>query len=207
MELIDRVSALIEQGQESKLTTVVEQLEAKTVLPVELQDKLAAMGDTPISEPKVFKAIEKAEDEGYAVIALNILSEPEIIKYDAVVIGDFIHAVTLRVKSYKTEDGIFKTTVNTEGCRLPNFIEVDKIRKVMIKRDALLKAWMEAAEGKGKMKAQDGFVNIVTELSDLCIKISGLDTESLSDWEKALIMTQVIETAANAFSSSMGKKS
>lgn len=207
MPLIDRVNSLVEKGYEAKLTQVVEQLEKEVVLPEELQAKLDSLGDTPMAEPELFEAINNAEQDGKVAIALLALSEEEIVKFKASDVGNFIHAVEQKIVSQKDSSGVFKSTPATEACRLPNFIECELIRKLLVTRDACVKKWVATKTDKGKATAMKEFEKFVKDLSEKALEISGLDQEGLTDWEKALVIAQVMATSTDAFLCATGKPS
>lgn len=206
MEFIDRIKILVDNGNEAKLTPIVEQLEKVVALPEALQTKLDSLGNTPISEPIIYEAITKSGEEGIISVALNSLTEDEIEAHSAEVIGTFVNAVTHRVSQLKDDAGIYKTTPNTEGCKLPNFIQCDQIRRLSEAQAEVVKKWVETQSEKAKEKAMKDFEKATQTLSDKAISISGLDIETLSDWEKALVVAQVIETATDAFKSATGKR-
>jgi len=202
MTTIERVTKLLDQGQESAILSVIERLEAKASLPSALSEKLDALGNTPVAEPKVYEAINSGDA---ITVALNVLSEDEIKKYEAVEIGTFIHEVEQKITGYKDANGIFKSTPNTEDCRLPNFMEADQIRKLFIKQNTLMKEWGAASDAKAKAKISKSLGETSEALSALIMGISGLDTESLTDWEQALVVTQISGAANNAFLTAQGK--
>jgi hypothetical protein len=198
----ERIALLIEGGHEARISALADRLEVTSTLPEALATKLNALGETPISEPQVYEAIESGDAIN---IALNTLSEDEIKQFTAVEIGSFVHAVDLRVKGYRFEDGTFKSTPSTEDCNLPNFIEADKLRKAFVKqRDTMVK-WQDAPVGKEKDKLIKDVTKVSTELDTLIMEISGLDKDTLTDWEKGLVITMVAGAANNAFLSAQGK--
>ena len=202
----DRINKLIDEGHEGKLLPIVEHLEKVVTLPEPLQDKLKSFGNTPVLEPILYEAITKSGEEGLLTVALNALSEDEIVQYSAAEIGVFVNTVTHKITHLKDDDGIFKTTPNTEGCKLPNFIQCDQIRRLSEAQAGIVKKWMETGTDKAKEKAMKDFEKAVKATSDKALEISGLDVSVLSDWEKALVTSQVIETATDAFKSATGKR-
>lgn len=200
MTINDRVAKLVENGYESALTPVVERLEAKAGVPESLQEKFEALGNTPISEPVIYEAINSGELD---TLALHLLSETEINTFSASEIGDFLFAVEKKVSDYKNEDGSFKSTPNTEDCRLPNFLESAQIRKLFIKQNDLVAKF---AEAKDKDKLTKQVQAVSKEMDTLFSKISGVDYAVLTDWEKALVITILAGTANNAFLSAQGKR-
>jgi hypothetical protein len=206
MELQDRINKLIEDGHEAKLHPIVDQLEKVVTLPEALQTKLNALGNTPVAEPVLYEAITKSGEEGLLSVALNALSEDEIIAHSAEDIGLFVSALTTRITALKDEDGTYKTTPSTEGCKQPNFIECDQIRRLGVAQADVVKKWTETKSDKTKEKALKDFEKATHTLADKAIAISGLDVSLLTEWEKALVSSQVIETATNAFKSATGKR-
>jgi len=197
----ERISKLIDLGYEAQISTLADRLEAVVQLPELLVTKLQTLGTDPIAEPDVYSAIESGDP---ITIALNTLSEDEIKQFTAVEIGSFVHAVDLRIKGYKHEDGTYKSTPNTEDCRIPNFIEADKLRKSFVKQHDLL-AKLRVATGKEKEKLIKDTTKSSTDLDNLLMDISGLDKTTLTDWEKGLVITMVAGAANDAFLSAQGK--
>lgn len=199
--IIDRVAKLVEAGYESNLIPVIERLEAKSNIPESLRAKFEALGSNPISEPAIYEAINSGELD---TLALQVLTEDEIKSLSASEIGDFIFAVEKKVTDYKNDDGTFKSTPNTEDCRLPNFLEAAQIRKLFIKQNDLVAKF---SSEKDKTKLTKQIQAVSKEMDDLFIKISGLDYSVLTDWEKALVISMLAGTANNAFLSAQGKRS
>jgi len=203
--LNERITTLCDSGYESKIATFVDSLEKVHILPQELQDKLAKLGSTPIDEPDVYSAILKSDEEGQAVVALQVLSEDEIKQYSAVEIGNFIYAVKKHISDLQLLDGTFKSTINTVDCKLPNFLQGDKLQQMAKKQQQFLNTLTDTATDKFKAKAVKEFEAMLTAFNDYAIEVSGLDKESLSDWEKALVISQVVGTTTNAFLCATGK--
>lgn len=202
--LKDRVANLVDNGYESTLLPIIEHLELKAQLPEALQIKFDAMGNTPVSEPSVYEAINSGELE---TLALAVLSEDEIKSFTAEEIGNFLFLVEKRITEYRNEDGTFKSTPNTEDCRLPNFLESAQIRKMFLKQNDLINKFAETAESKARDKVTKEIQSCTKDMDSLFMKISGLDEDSLTDWEKALVITMIAGTANNAFLSAQGKRS
>lgn len=198
----ERISTLIDKGYESQISVLADRLEANVTLPELLSTKLNELGNTPISEPKVYEAIESGDP---ITVALNTLTEDEIRQFSAVEIGSFVHAVTQRIKEYRLDDGTFKTTPATEECRVPNFIEADKLRKAFVKQLDIISKLESANSAKEKDALLKASAKMTTELDTLLMDISGLDKSELTDWEKGLVITMVAGTANNAFLSAQGK--
>lgn len=200
--LIDRVSALCSTGQEAKITTFIEALERTSILPQQLQDKLNALGQTPIDEHELYSAIVRSDEEGQAVIALALLSTEEIEAFSAMDIGNFIHAAKRRITDLQLPDGTFKTTINTCDCKLPNFLEGDELLGLAKKQTVFLS---KLNDEKVSPKIVKEFDALVKSFNDRALKISGLDVETLSEWEKSLVISQVSGTITNAFLCATGK--
>lgn len=205
-ETVNRVSALIQKGHEPRFASLADHLEQIGKLPSELQSKLSTFGNTPIAEPKIYEAIQKADEEGPSVVALAALSEDEIIKYPATAMGDFIFALTTRISSPTDETGVYKKTPNTEACRQPNFIESDRLRVLMVKKEDKARELVQAPTEEAKEKALEAFKVAVNEVVDYAFTISGLTKDNLSDWEQALVVGQVVATASDAYLSAAGKR-
>lgn len=206
MEFKDRIIKLLDNGHEVKLTAIVEQLEKVVTLPEALQTKLDSFGNTPLAEPTIYEAITKSGEEGLITVALNSLTEEEIEAHSAEAIGTFVSAITHRITQLKDDEGVYKTTPNTEACKQPNFIQCDQIRRLSEAQAAIVKKWMETGTEKAKEKAMKEFEKATQLIADKAVAISGLDESVLIDWEKALVVGQVIETATDAFKSATGKR-
>ena len=205
MSIKDQVSSLIDSGYEEPFKALVNSLEKMGDLPVELQDKIKAMGNTPIAEPVIYQAIQKSDEEGKVVIALATLTEQEIMKFSAIEVGSFIHAVEARITDFKDENGIYKITPATEAMQLPNFLQAEQIRKLMVKRDNCVRSWMDNQTDTEKENSIKEFEKIANELADLAFTISGLQRDVLTEWEQTLVVSQVIGSANNAMLSASGK--
>jgi len=206
MQTIKRVETLIASGHESSFIELADKLESKVVLHAELQEKLDALGNTPIAEPELYKAgqVDKI------TLAKELLTTKEISeKYTASEVGDFIHAVGQHISALKLEDGTFKSTPNTEECDLPNFFEADELVKIGAKEQSLRvdlkQATLDNSPKKIK-KISDEIVKTIKKTEERAFEISGLDVEKLTDWEKILVIAQVYASAINASLSSVGKR-
>ncbi len=200
--LMDRVSALCSIGQEPKITTFIEALERTSILPQPLQDKLNVLGQTPIEEPELYSAIVRSDEEGQAVVALALLSTDDIEKFSAEEIGNFVYAAKRRVTDLQFPDGTFKSTVNTTDCKLPNFLEGDELQRMAKKQQIFVS---KLKDDKISPKAMKEFEAMLKSFNDYALKVSGLEIETLSDWEKGLVIAQVVGTTTNAFLCATGK--
>jgi len=200
--LIDRVSALCSTGQEPKITSFIESLERASILPQPLQDKLNVIGQTPIDEPELFRAITRSDEEGQAVVALALLSTEEIEKFSAEEIGNFVYAAKRRVTDLQLPEGTFKSTVNTADCKLPNFLEGDELQRMAKKQSVFLS---KLKDDKVSPKVMKEFEAMLKSFNDYALKVSGLDVDTLSEWEKGLVIAQVVGTTTNAFLCATGK--
>lgn len=200
--LIDRVSALCSTGQEPKITSFIEALERTSILPQPLQDKLNVIGQTPIDEPELFSAITRSDEEGQAVVALALLSTEEIEKFSAEEIGNFVYAAKRRVTDLQLPEGTFKSTVNTADCKLPNFLEGDELQRMAKKQSVFLS---KLKDDKVSPKVMKEFEAMLKSFNDYALKVSGLDVDTLSEWEKGLVIAQVVGTTTNAFLCATGK--
>lgn len=202
MGTLERVAILIEKGQESKISNLLDKLESEVKLNPALLEKLNKLGDTPIAEPTLYEAMQKDR----MALALEVLTREDIVsRYSAKEVGDFLHAVTQRITSIKNEDDTFKSTPNTENCELPNFIEVDELIKLGLKDTELRTKLKSAKTEKEKTKIIDEIGKLAKTTEDKAFEISGLDMSTLTEWEKSLVVTMVYTSAINANLSSVGK--
>jgi len=58
---LTKLKSLIDAGHENKIAQFVDQLDSEVVLAEELQVKLNGLGETPISEPKIYEAINTGD--------------------------------------------------------------------------------------------------------------------------------------------------
>lgn len=203
---IERVEAQLSNPiNEKKITNLLDTMERTSALPKQLQDKLNSIGNTPIDEPQLYELIKKSDEEGQAIIALHLLSESEIQEFSAVDIGNFIYAVKRHVVDLTLPDGVFKTTPNTVECKLPSFIQGDNLQRMARKQQRFLDGIKPTATDKEQEKIVKEFTTMVTTFNNEALSISGLDIESLSDWEKDLVISQIVASATNAFSCATGK--
>jgi hypothetical protein len=161
------------------------------------------MGDSPVSAPTVFEAIQKDK----VTLAKHLLTIEEITKkYSAKEVGDFLYAVEQHITSHKKSDGSFKTTPNTENCQLPNFLEAEQMseigRGIEVARTKLSSSKKEAEA----QEVLDELTALSKKIEKLAFKISGCDIKKLTDWEKELVAIQVYTSAADATLSAVGKQ-
>lgn len=201
MNTLEKVGELINSGHEEKFVELVEKIESKVVLNKDLEEKLSDLGNTPVDEPELAKALES----GKITFLKEILTNEEIEKYSAQEVGDFLYAAEQQIISIKTEDGTYKTTKNTEDCRLPNFLEADEILKLGEKERKAQENLRSAKGDKSVKKAIESATKASEKFTDKAFEISGLDVENLTDWEKLLVKTQVYMSAINATLSATGK--
>jgi len=202
MNTLEKVESLL-GTHESEFVKLIDKIESRKNLHEDLQTKLEGLGDTPIAEPDVNKAINTDR----ITLAKELLSNDEIKSFKAEEVGDFLYAVEQRVTSLQDEDGIFKSTPNTEECDLPNFLQVDELMKLGDKERTLKQNLATAKTEKQKKKAVNEIEKLNKEFKDKAMEISGLDVETMTEWEKLLVFTQVYTVAINASLSSVGKRS
>ncbi|MDQ1341345.1 MAG: hypothetical protein QG567_2503 [Campylobacterota bacterium] len=202
MEIQDKVKALVEKGFQSRISNFLDSLGIESKLSKVLQEKLDKIGDTPVSEPTIYEALQKDKME----LALTLFDKDELVtKYTAREIGDFLYAVEQKITSIKNNEGVFKSTPNTENCQLPNFIEVDELMKLG-RKDAELRAKLKDAKtDKEKTKIIDDIAKTSKATEEKAYEISGLDVATLTDWEKILVVSTVYTSAIDANLSAMGR--
>lgn len=200
--IIDRVSALCSTGHEAKITSFIEALERTSILPQALQDKLNLLGQTPIDEPELYEAVQRSDEEGHAVVALALLSTEEIEKFSAEDIGNFVYAAKRRITDLQLADGTYKSTVNTIDSKLPNFLESDELQRMAKKQHLFIS---KLKDDNIPPKAMKEFEGMLKQFNDYALKVSGLEIDILSEWEKSLVIAQVVGTTTNAFLCATGK--
>jgi len=186
---------------EGKFNKLVESIETQETLADSLKAKLDKIGDTPIDEPKIYEVVSDQ-----VALARLLLTEDEIVKqYSAAEVANFLYSVHQKVTEVRGDDGIFKSTPNTENCVLPNFIEVDELMKQGRERHALESALKKAKTQKSKAELAEKFKQLEEESSRRTFEISGLREEDLTEWEKVLVITQIHTVSIDATLSSVGK--
>jgi hypothetical protein len=172
----------------------------------DLLKKLESIGDTPIKEPKLYEIIEKNEIKKSRIIE-GILTREEIVSYSAQDIHEFIEAVIKKVKDYRYENGVLKTTPNTENCRMPNFLEMEDFRELVGRLQITFEA-LDHIQDFTKEQIEE-FVKtgnqVNTEMEALAKQISGLDFTQLIDWEKQLVYAMIADASSNVFNTPQGK--
>jgi len=201
MELLEKIEGLIASGYKERFERLITDIESQPKLHKDLQKKLDEIGNTPIAEPELFKAIQ--EDE-IVVIAGKVLEAEDIKKYKAKEVGDFLHAVKNKVTEKRSEDGTFKSTPNTENCILPNFLEAEELKKLG-NEDLKLRNEHLRASNKEQVVIEEKINNIGKNLQKRTFEISGLDIEKLTEWEKDLITEQIYICSVDASLSALGK--
>ncbi len=205
MDTITRVGELISSGHEQRFVELADSLESKVVLHKDLQEKLDALGNTPIAEPDLYKATR----EDKITLAKELLTVKQISSFKASEVGDFIYAVEQKITSLKIEDGTFKSTPNTEDCSLPNFLEADELVRTGIKEQKIRTELTGASlvkDNKRVKKLTDELEKNLKRTEARAFEIAGLDPEVLTEWEKLLVTSQIFASAINASLSSVGKR-
>ena len=152
----------------------------------ELQKKLDAIEDTPIKEPGIYELLTATPLNRTAV--LKKVVGDDINKYPAMELAELFHAITQKVTSLTNEDGSFKSTPLTQECDTPNFEESEQISDLYV-----------------KMSETENAEDIHKELEALAWEISKLNKDKLSEWERSLVVSQVLQAAIDVSMTSLGK--
>ena len=187
-----RIQKLIDGGFESQINEFITKLENKPKLNTELKEKLDALGNTPVLEPKLYEAINSKKR---ANVAKHLLTNEEILKYSAGEVADLIYATEQKVTSLTNEDGTYKSTENTRECDLPNFIECDELLELSVELHNLRDT-----------QNFESMIELSNKIDAKVFAIAKIDKEKLTDWEKQLVTNNVMTSATNAMLSSMGKR-
>lgn len=205
MKIERRVEAQVAKGNEKQITNLLDKLESKVELPLELQEKLEKLGNTPIEEEMIYKAILAKAEDGLVSIVANILSKEDIEKLPASTVGDFIHAVIQKVSSTKDDEGNFKSTPDTKECDMPNAFEIEDIVNLSVKAEKARQVFISEDTGD-KEKSFKKFEKLNTALDKKIMEVTKLDADKLTDWEKQLVIEMTFETVKGFRNHAQGKR-
>lgn len=197
MNTIARLNHHIASGNELAFITLLDKLDSKIELHLELQEKVDKLGNTPLEEEKIYAAIKNKDADSILPIIEGILTNEEVKAYKANEIGDFIHAVTEKITSTQNSDGTYKSTPNTKECDMPNAFVIEDILKALKKTEEIRQKFLKSTPGK-REKAGEKFVKANESLQKLVFDSTGLDVEKLTDWEK-LLVTEMTYSAVRGF--------
>jgi len=197
----------IAKGNSEPLLQTLQRLSEKIELPTELQEKLDKIGDNPVVEPEIAKAIEDEAENGIIPIATIILTNEEIKKYTAIEIADFVYAVKVKVYlSFKDEDGNFKSTPFTQDAQLPNALEIDEMQKAIKKEFELVEQLVDKKlTQKQREKLLKEKQQVEEKNKNRAFEIAGLKREDLSIWEQNLVIQMTTEAIRGFRNHSQGK--
>jgi len=202
-KILERVRKQLENGNEDAVVTLLDKMESKLELTPELQEKLDNVKNTPILEPKIYKAIGKKETDGYFKIVKSLITEEEIKNYSPEELGDFIRAVEEKVTFLKDEDNFYKRTENTKTCKLPSAPECDELWSSIMENEGN----RHNARKKGSTSENlDTFIKSNEELDKKILSIAGLENVELTDWEKVLVIDMTYATVQGYRNHAQGKR-
>jgi len=204
MQTIERIKKQIKNGNEERLTTLLDKLE-EDKLPKQLQAAVNKIGNTPIDEPKIFEAIGNQSKDGMIPIVNLTLTREEAVAHSAEEIGDFIYEVIRKITSNRDEDGNFKSTQNTKECDMPDVFKVDELLKKIIKVEELRQRYITTEPSRSK-KTEEKYDKASKELQDEVFESTGLKKDTLTDWEQLLVMEMTYATIKGCKAHSMGKR-
>lgn len=184
------------------IAQVLERLDEKIVLNEELQEKLNKLGNTPIHEPNIAKAIENEATEGIIPILELVLSKEDFTKYQPNEIGDFVYALKQQITSLKDENGVFKRTPATDECQMPNVIQIDELTKLITKLEVARNKALES----GDEKAKDELIELSKQLNEKVEEVTGLKSSDLTQWEMSLVTNMTYEAIRGFRNHSQGKR-
>ena len=165
----------------------------------QLNDMLNNVGDTPIKEPDLFKALDEKTLKRSEIIATVLqradVAIEEIADLTAHEVAKFYWAIARHVTEFKDENGDYKTTPATESFRLPNFFEVEQLNDLM--------------QEMGRLPAQgiEAKLEVLQRIDDLIWQITRLNKDSLTVWEQELVQEQILACVTDVELTSMGKSS
>ena len=165
----------------------------------QLNDILDKVGNTPIEEPELFKALDEKTLKRSEIIAKVLersdLTLEVIEDMPAHDVAEFFWAIARKITEFRDGDGNYKTTPATESFRLPNFFEVERVNALM--QDL----------GRLKVDDVDGKLAVFRKLDDLIWEITQLSKDDLTVWEQELVQEQVMACVTDVELTSMGKPS
>jgi len=188
----------------------------KVVLNEKLEEVLNALGNTPIDESEIAKALD--EKPLVKSVVLKMALKPSKLKlkdFKAIELAEFFNAISVRITQTKDEEGNFKTTPNTTNFDLPDFEQVENLSKELgkmyVNRQEQEKLHKQIADGedvdaKGLKKLVKDFSDILVTLDKLTWEVTGLNKDDLSAWEQNLITEQVYAAVQSVEMTSMGKQ-
>ena len=165
----------------------------------QLNDILDKVGNTPIEEPELFKALDEKTLKRSEIIAKVLersdLTREVIEDMPAHDVAEFFWAIARQITEFKDSEGNYKTTPATESFRLPNFFEVEQLNDLLQEM------------GRLPVQAVKVKLEVLQRIDDLIWEITKLRKDSLTVWEQELVQEQVMACVTDAELTSMGKPS
>lgn len=189
-----------------------------TKLNEKLQAVLDLVGNTPIAEPEIAEILEAKVVKKTKVVKLafsKLDGDLNIKDFPAVEIAEFFSKLTSKIMNKKNEDGVFKSTPNTENLNLPDFEEVEDIFEIIVQlntnsqqQDEIQKNLKNGIDVEQEIidKSIKELTSILKKLDKIVWKVSGLNKKDLTEWEQSLVSEQILASVTEVEKTSVGKQ-
>ena len=157
----------------------------------DLIEMLEGLGHNPIDEPEIYDILEEMLRPSKVFKLALKTKKFKLDDYDPMEIAVFARKAVDRVRSLHSEDGSFKSTENTENCKIITVEQredlYDELMGIVDKRTTL-----EAEQDTAKRL--EGIKEITKQadaINKKCLKMSGLKVKDLTEWEKILVQEMI----------------
>lgn len=199
-------------------TELIEKIETLVGTPVEFSGELLtayeALGDNPLDVPELDLDKDKYEDESEFMFALA----DKVLKYTGInddnhtisEITSFVLKCYKKVTSFHDDKGFVKTTPNTIEAKMPKFSDMKELKKLETDRVESMKEIGDFDPETDDIKEYIKQIEDIDKAYDKKVmprvyKITQIKGNALTDWEKALLKTSVIEHISNGLKSATGR--
>ena len=208
----------VKKAYEDNDTEVINKIENIAGIPIQFTGKLLEaydkIGETPLETPEL--ELNKDDFDNHQDFIFDLgdkvakLTEVDESEYSIQEFSSFIIKCYKKVNDFFYDNGDAKTTPLTENAKLPTFSSLKAIRKIMDDKQARLIALGEYDEDTGDIEEYVEAIKIINEESDkklltLTYKITGIKAKGLTEWEKSLLMTNIVVHSTNSMSSGFGR--
>lgn len=197
---------------------VIGKIEAIVGLPVKLTGDLLeayeALGDTPLQVPSLEMKEEDFSDKDEFIFTLaDKVGSTTGVKdsdYSIEEYTSFMMKCYKKVNSFLYENGDAKTTPLTENAKLPTFSDLKAIRTIISDTQSRLQDLGDYDSDIGDAAEYIDAINIINKEGEkkmiaLAYRVTGVKAKGLTDWEKALLRTNLVAHATNGLSSGFGR--
>jgi hypothetical protein len=167
----------------------------------ELLDKYNELGNTPIDEPELYKALS-SDGAGIFAFAKGLEDKFSISaeNFDTSDFASFINMCKNKIVSFTDETGAYKSTPKTENAKMPSFTDIEALGKISAEISELA------------IKIRNGDESLYTEFEKATdkrlktvLKITGIKAKGLIPWEQQLLIENTSMYATNILNTMLGR--